>query len=167
MTELFSRYVNEPRVPRHGTPSEYNYWGCRCDECRAWKQAYKKKYYKRDPQQRRGEKRRAYAKSPEKKKALARVWVEQNQDFRNQYMRDYYAANRERISRNIRAKERARNDVTRPAATYAGTRWTEAEDRVVMDMSMSPMAVALALGRTFTGTARRRSLLKSRHKGLT
>ena len=23
-----------PRDPRHGTPSGYRYWGCRCDVCR-------------------------------------------------------------------------------------------------------------------------------------
>lgn len=33
------RKPEPPRVPRHGTASEYGYWGCRCPECRAYKAA--------------------------------------------------------------------------------------------------------------------------------
>lgn len=31
-----------PDDPRHGKPSSYTNWGCRCDECRAAWAAYKR-----------------------------------------------------------------------------------------------------------------------------
>lgn len=106
--------------------------GCRCDECRQGQADYMRSYLERNPAARDAQARAARRRDRDYQRALAR--------------RD----------------SASRQDLTRSRAAAHGTSWTESEDRVALDSTLSATQAAFALGRTMRAVQSRRELLKRR-----
>ena len=67
----------------HGTASGFSYHKCRCDQCKAWKQAKDKAYYEANK---------------EKVKARVKKYADENRDVVRERVRAHYEANAEQIA---------------------------------------------------------------------
>lgn len=114
--------------------------GCRCSVCQA-AQAERT--------------RRNYEKHRESVLAYHRWYRSQNRETVMEYNRRYHREHTEEAQLRTRERKERMDRLVDSKATKNGSRWTEAEDQVILTWRVGIPALAVELGRTYEATKSR------------